>query len=181
VASAPSPTGTEMISGLERLATLHANGALDEAEFRAAKARVLADSAPSAVPPDGFASAAPRSGTGISGAPLAAGAAGVAGGLLLSNVSGASAAPAAGEPVSETINYHETFMGANGETTTIDGTTESTVTFDDSGDADVEIHDTGTVDVGGDTSHYDGDVTGDVDLGGTEEGGGVLDGLFNLF
>ena len=53
--------------------------------------------------------------------------------------------------------------------------------FDESGDAHVEIHDTGTVDVGGETSHYDSDVTGDVDLGGTEEGGGFLDGLFGLF
>jgi hypothetical protein len=44
--------------------------------------------------------------------------------------------------VSETVNYHETFTGPDGEATTIDGTIESTVTFDDSGDAHVEIHDT---------------------------------------
>ena len=83
--------------------------------------------------------------------------------------------------MSETINYHETFTGPDGEATTIDGTMESTVTFDDSGDAHVEMHDSGTVDVGGDTSHYDSDMSGDVDLAGTEEGGGFLGGLFDLF
>jgi hypothetical protein len=82
--------------------------------------------------------------------------------------------------VSETVNYHETFTGPDGEATTIDGTIESTVTFDDSGDAHVEIHDTGTVDVGGETSHYDSDVTGDVDLGATEDGGGFLSSLLDL-
>ena len=180
-APASSPLGSDMVSELERLATLHTNGALDEAEFRAAKARLLADSAATAVRPNDVASAAPRVATGIGGAPLAAGAAGVAGGLLLGNVSGASAAPTAGEPVTETINYHETFTGPDGETTTIDGSTESTVAFDESGDAHVEIHDTGTVDVGGDTSHYDSDVTGDVDLGAAEDGGGFLGSLFDLF
>jgi Short C-terminal domain len=177
----PIPTGGNTISDLERLATLHANGALDDAEFRAAKQRLLMVSTASAVSPAGVASAAPGAGRGM-GAPLAAGAAGVAGGLLLGNVGGASAAPTAGEPVSETINYHETFTGPDGEATTVDGTMESTVTFDDSGDAHVEVHDSGTVDVAGDTSHYDSDVSGDVDLGGTtEEGGWFLDGLFDLF
>ena len=41
-----------MISELERLVTLHANGTLDEAEFRVAKARLLADSAATPVPPE---------------------------------------------------------------------------------------------------------------------------------
>jgi hypothetical protein len=178
---APRPTLSNMTSELERLAKLHANGALDEAEFRAAKARLLAAGSVTPVAPGGVTSVAPRAATGMS-APLVAGAAGVAGGLLLGNVGGASAAPTAGEPASETINYHETFTGPDGEATTIDGTMESTVTFDDSGDAHVEVHDSGTVDLGGEASHYDSDVSGDVDLGGTtEEGGGFLSGLFDLF
>jgi Short C-terminal domain len=188
---AAGSTSGNVISDLERLATLHANGTLDEAEFRAAKSRLLADSptfpvppssAPFPVPPSSVPSAAPATASGFRGAPLAAGAAGVAGGLLLGNVSGASAAPTAGEPISETINYHETFTGPDGEAMTIDGTMESTVTFEDSGDAHVEMHDSGTVDIGGDTSAYESDITGDVDLGGaTEEGGGFLSGLFDLF
>jgi hypothetical protein len=103
--------------------------------------------------------------------------------MLLANVAGASAAPTADAPSSETIHYHETFTGVDGETTTIDGTMDSNVTFDDSGNAHVEIHDTGTVDVGGDTSHFDNDMSGDVDLGDTAtgDGGGFFDNLFDLF
>jgi hypothetical protein len=170
----------DLISELERLAALHSNGALDDAEFRVAKERLLSAPTVFAAPLSGGASAVASGGRGI-GAPLAAGAAGLAGGLMLSNVTNASAAPTAGAPESETINYHETFTGPDGETTTIDGTMESSVTYDDSGDAHMEIHDAGTVDVGGDTSAYSSDVGGDVDLGGAADGGGFLDGLFDLF
>ena len=84
--------------------------------------------------------------------------------------------------MSETINYHDTFTGPDGEAMTIDGTMESTVTFDDAGDAHVDIHDSGTLDLGGETSHFESDMSGDVDLGGvTEEGGGFLSGLLDLF
>ena len=82
------------------------------------------------------------------------------------------------------MHYHETFTSSDGHTMTIDGTTESTVSFDESGDAHVDFHDSGTMDIDGDVTSYESDMTGDVDLGDSGdvgEGGGFLDGLFDLF
>jgi hypothetical protein len=66
---------------------------------------------------------------------------------------------------------------------TVDGTLDSTTTFDANGDAHMELHDQGSIDLGGDTYSYDDtmDAGFDLDGGGGDGGGGLLDLFGGLF
>lgn len=184
-ATQPRTGGADFIAELERLAALHASGAIDDGEFKLAKSSLLAAPPPASTgaPVAAAAQATPGSSSGAgTGKLLGAAAAGVAGGMLFSDAASASPATApTGEPVTEHIRYDETFTTPDGETVSVEGEINSTVTFDESGDAHVEIHDQGSMDVNGETFDYESDIEGDVDLGGDLGGddGGLLDGLFS--
>jgi hypothetical protein len=185
-------SGDSLAADLERIVALHQSGALDDEEFKLAKAHLLraldasSENAPLSAPFTAAAVPAPsaepaqlRRGGVV--APLAAG---VAGGMLMSNlVQPGNASASTTEPVSEHITYHETMTGPDGETATLDGTLDTQTTFDQNGDALVEVHDTGSMNLDGDTYDYDTNIEGDVDLGGDAGGddGGILGLLGDLF
>ena len=100
--------------------------------------------------------------------------------MLISNVGAANAATP--EPMTEHMEYHETFTGPDGETMVIDGAMDSTVTYDESGDMHVEIQDEGTMAMGGETSGYSSEIGSDFDIGdAASDGGGFFDSLGDLF
>jgi putative oligomerization/nucleic acid binding protein len=154
---------------LERLASLRSSGALDDEEFRAAKARLLERPLiPALTTPD----AGRRD---IGAAKLAgAAAAGAAGAYL---IGGLDAARAAGStlPESGEISYHEVITSQDGTALEMEGTVTETV----SGDT-MHITNEGTMNIDGETYSFDDSYDIQVEDTGTD-GDGLLGWLSDLF